>query len=152
MKVRADDTKGANLCAIGADEMSIGPKYEYYKGLHCYLGYVSPEIARDEAEAQQKVDHVMTLVARGLASHCKQNVGYVFTGSSFDARKMWEYVVDVMRVMYEEGIVAKVFSSDMGPTMVALWTYNGIRATREGFSVSVPHPVIPEEWRTKGIF
>jgi len=145
VKVRADDSKGANLCAIGADEMSIRPKYEYDKGLDCYLGCVSSEIARDEAEAKQKADHVLTLVARGLTSHWKQNVGYVFTGSSFDARKMWEYVVDVMRVMYQEGIVAKVFSSDMGPTMVALWNYNGIRATREGFPVSAPHPVIPEE-------
>jgi len=43
--------------------------YEYDKGLGCYLGYVSPEIARDEAKAKQEADYVMTLVARGLTSH-----------------------------------------------------------------------------------
>ena len=141
VQVRADPDPSVRLCIISGDEMSVRPAVEYDKALDCYLGLVSPEIARSLEEAQTKADHVFALVARGLTTHWKAVVGSVFTGLSTDKYKLWAFIVEAMRHLKREEISTVGYSSDMGPCNTALWSLNGVYANESGVVTSHPHPV-----------
>jgi len=64
-KVRrlSDDMKHAGLCVMEVDEMSTSPCIEYDKGLGGFLGFVSPQTARDEPQKLEKATYYFCLAS-----------------------------------------------------------------------------------------
>lgn len=125
---------------MSLDEMAITKKIEYDKGLKSFIGYISPEIARNEAELNQPAEKVLAFVVKGLALHWKQTVAYVFTGSSVDKQKLWECIKKVILKLHAEGLYVRGVVTDMGPCNTGVWNQLEISADKESAVTFCPHP------------
>lgn len=144
-KLSQESLPSANLCVFSLDEMKTAERIEYDKGLKRYLGYISPEIARNEEEKSKKASHCMALMVRGLTSHWKQLLTYISTGNSIDRVKMWQFIERIITVLTDHNIIVVAVSSDMGSANQGMWHLQGIEYSRKEVKPSAPHPAPSED-------
>ncbi|XP_044578928.1 uncharacterized protein LOC123261400 [Cotesia glomerata] len=120
IKIQQEQDETARYCVLALDEMSIHPAVEYDRALGNFIGLVTPQLARDSNEADSMASHAIAFVARGLTSHWKQLVGYALTGKSVTSELLWNYVQEIIKELYQQGIIVKCISTDEGPTNVGM--------------------------------
>lgn len=113
------------LCVLALDEMSIDPRYVYDPSLDQVFG---------------NVKNVTLFCARGLLSKWKQPLLYSFNGNQAQ-------VMDLITLLYENGLKVVGVVSDMGPKNVKMWKKLGIAKVNKGIinTSNFPHPVLPQE-------
>lgn len=74
----------SELCWLSWDEAAIDEGVAYEKGLKLCLGLVTPELARNEEEANTLAKKVVVFALRGLAGKWKQLISYGFSGQNID--------------------------------------------------------------------
>lgn len=84
--------------------MAIHPAVEYDRGLKRFIGLVTPELARNDSEAATQAQHALTIVVRGVTSHWKQPVSNALTPASLDSKKLYEYLLRVIKHLADVGI------------------------------------------------
>ncbi|KAK3929397.1 Transposable element P transposase, partial [Frankliniella fusca] len=130
----------ARYCILSFDEMTTKVQVEYDKGLKCYSGFVSSEIAKDEDEKLTKASHCLAFVLRGLTTHWKQLLTYLLTGSSVHPGKLWLFLEEMLTLLSKYNFHVLALASDMGGGNQALWKLKGILWSRGQINQSIPHP------------
>lgn len=129
-----------HLACLSFDEMSLTQRVEFDKGLKRYLGFISPEIARDEAEKKMKATHCLAIMVRGLTVHWKQLLTYLLTGDSIDPERLWSYMEMLVVACGRLNIPVVTVSSDMGGGNLALMSHVNVQSSRGSLVASCPHP------------
>ncbi|XP_063989938.1 uncharacterized protein LOC135169132 [Diachasmimorpha longicaudata] len=140
-KVAQDETPIPRLCVLSFDEMAIHPAVEPDRGLKKFIGLVTPELARDETEGAPQASHALAVVARRVSSHWKQPVSYALTGASIDAKKLWNYLMQIIQLLADAGLHVVRLSSDSGPGNQELWNSQGVHCIQNQGIPSCPHPL-----------
>ena len=125
--------------------MALRQKLEYDKGLKRYIGFISPEIARDEKEKNRLATHALVFIVRGLSLHLKQVIGYVLTGPSTKSARLWKYVKQIIHRLTVERLDVRGVVTDIGSNNTGLWSMLGVHAMKCQTTPSCTHPEDPSK-------
>jgi len=133
---------GSELCWLSWDEAAIDEGVAYEKGLKQCFGLVTPELARNEEEANTLAKKVV-FALRGLSGKWKQLISYGFSGQNIDQSVLWGYLSSLIRQAHDVGFKVKGISNDQGGGAM-VWPLVKVSATAKVLNVRNPHPVAGE--------
>lgn len=113
------------LCVLALDEMSVDNRYVYDPSLDQVMGAMK---------------NVTLFCARGLSASWKQPLMYSFNGNT-------AHVLDLIKLLYENGLKVVGVISDMGPKNLKMWKELGIGKVQRGVlnTTHFAHPLHPKD-------
>ena len=119
------------LCGLNIDEMALKPKYQFCTSKQQMVGKItiplSEKMQQKRIKRKGKYDsndelatHALNAMLYGLSTFWKQLVGFHFTGNSFCAKSVAEWVVEIIKKAQSIGLKVLLFSMDSGPQNIAV--------------------------------
>ena len=131
---------GSELCWLSWDEADVEPGVAYEKGLKQCLGFITPDLARNDEEKNTLAKKVVVFALRGLAGKWKQIISYGFSGQNIDKAVLWRYLSSLIRQAHAVGFNVRGISNDQGGGAM-IWPEVNVSVTGTDLRVRSPHPV-----------
>ena len=118
-------------CALNIDEMALQPKYEYDSSTKQYVGHITLPLSEKQQEKRIKqfgkydskceiAHHAMNAFLYGMSTFWKQLIAFHFTGLSFSAKAVAEWIVAMIKQLQSINLKLLLVSMDSGKSNLAV--------------------------------
>ena len=124
-------TPEERLCCLNVDEMTLKAKYQYDSATQQYYGHITVPLSekmqakriKETGKYDEKMEfahHALNAMIVGLSTFWKQLIAYHFTGNSYCAKTVAQWIIDLVRAISSINLRCMLVSMDSGPLNVAV--------------------------------
>ena len=118
-------------CALNIDEMTLQAKYQYDTSKKRFIGHVTLPLSEKQQEQRREkfgnyeneteiATHALNAILYGISTFWKQFIAFHFTGNSFCAKSVVDWIVSILRFCFKINLNPLLLSMDSGKSNIAV--------------------------------